>query len=322
MSPDDRFIDSIRQAYFLFARRADGTITAVSPVVKTMLGYNHDEFVEVCKSIPPFSSGSSHHSLMSDTSRDAAYIPPYEVQINHKDSTPHWLKITEVPIVDKDGNITDIECLAHDITGYKLLEIDLRNSEKNIRGVLSSTVRALAMTVEARDYFSFGHHQRASSFARIIAQELGMSSKNTDTLRLAGVIHDIGKICIPPEILNKRNTLNETEYSFIQSHPETGYNILKDIDLPDPLSEIVLQHHERINGSGYPRRLTADQILPETKILMVADVMEAMASDRAHRPALSKDSIVDELREKKNILYDADVVDTSINLINTKKLVF
>ena len=322
MSTDDRFIDSIKQAYFLFARRADGTITAVSPVVKTMLGYNHDEFVELCKTIPLFSSASSHVSLISDTNWDTAYNPPYEVQINHKDSTPHWLKITEVPIVDRDGNITDIECLAHDITGHKLLEIDLRNSEENMREVLSSTVRALAMTVETRDYFSFGHHQRSSSFARIIAQELGMSSESTDTLRLAGVIHDIGKICIPPEILNKRNTLNETEYSFIQSHPETGYNILKDIDLPDPLSEIVLKHHERMNGSGYPRRLTADQILPESKILMVADVMEAIASERAHRPALSTDNIVEELSEKKNILYDADVVATSINLINAKKIEF
>jgi PAS domain S-box-containing protein len=322
MSPDDRFIDSIKQAYFLFARRTDGTITAVSPFVKTMLGYNHDEFVELCKTIPPFNSGSSHDCLINDTNGSTTYNPPYEVQINHKDSTPHWLKITEVPIVDKDGNITDIECLAHDITGQKLLENDLRNSEKNMREVLSSTVRALAMTVEARDYFSFGHHQRSSSFARIIAQKLGMSSESTDTLRLAGVIHDIGKICIPPEILNKRNTLNETEYSFIQSHPETGYNILKDIDLPDPLSEIVLQHHERINGSGYPRRLIADQILPETKILMVADVMEAMASERAHRPALSKNNIVEELSEKKNILYDADVVETSINLINAKEIEF
>ena len=322
MSPDDRFIDSIKQAYFLFARRADGTITAVSPVVKTMLGYNHDEFVELCKTIPPFNSESSHDCLINDTNGDTVYNPPYEVQINHKDSTPHWLKITEVPIVDRDGKITDIECLAHDITSHKLLETDLRNSEKNMREVLSSTVRALAMTVEARDYFSFGHHQRSSSFARIIAQELGMSSESTDTLRLAGVIHDIGKICIPPEILNKRSTLNETEYSFIQSHPETGYNILKDIDLPDPLSEIVLQHHERINGSGYPRRLTADQILPETKILMVADVMEAMASARAHRPALSKNNIVKELSEKKNILYDADVVETSINLINAEKIEF
>ena len=322
MSPDDRFIDSIKQAYFLFARRADGTITEVSPFVKTMLGYNHDEFVELCKTIPLFISASSHDCLISDTNGDTAYNPPYEVQINHKDSTPHWLKITEVPIVDRDGNITDIECLAHDITGHKLLENNLRNSEENMREVLSSTVRALAMTVEARDFFSFGHHQRSSSFARIIAQELGMSSESTDTLRLAGVIHDIGKICIPPEILNKRNTLNETEYSFIQSHPETGYNILKDINLPDPLSEIVLQHHERINGSGYPRRLTADQILPETKILMVADVIEAMASERAHRPALSKNNIVEELSENKNILYDADVVETSINLINAKKIVF
>jgi HD-GYP domain-containing protein (c-di-GMP phosphodiesterase class II) len=316
MSPDDRFIDSIKQAYFLFARRLDGTIISVSPTAKTLLGYNRDEFIELCRTSLPLSS------LPSDTAGSEIYMPPYEVQINHKDSTPRWLKITEMPIVNQDGDITEIECLAQDITGHKLLEIDLRNSEKDMREVLSGTIRALAMTVEARDYFSFGHHQRASSFARIISQELGMSSDTTDTIRMAAIIHDIGKICIPPEILNKRNTLSETEFSFIQNHPETGYNIIKDIDLPEPLADIVLQHHERINGSGYPRRLIADEILPETKIMMVADVMEAMASDRAHRPALNKHSIVEELNEKKNILYDADVVNTSINLINAKKIVF
>jgi HD-GYP domain-containing protein (c-di-GMP phosphodiesterase class II) len=139
---------------------------------------------------------------------------------------------------------------------------------------------------------------------------------------LAGVIHDIGKICIPPEILNKRNTLNDIEYSFIQNHPQTGYNILKDIDLPKPLADIVLQHHERINGSGYPYRLSSDEILPETKVLMVADVMEAMASDRAHRPAMSRESIVEELTDKSGTLYDPDVVDVSIRLVNEEKIVF
>ena len=322
MSPDEKFIDSIKQAYFLFARRPDGAITSVSPTVKPLLGYDRDEFTAVCKaSLPRYPKGH-YDTLLSESNDGEIFIPPYEIQITHKDSTPHWLKITEIPIVSQDGDIVSIEYLAHDVTGHKLLEKDLRDSEQNLREVLSSTVRALAMSVEARDYFSFGHHQRSSSFARTIAQELGMSSATTDTIRLAGVIHDIGKICIPPEILNKRNTLNDIEYSFIQSHPETGYNILKDIDLPDPLADIVLQHHERINGSGYPRRLSGDEILPETKVLMVADVMEAMASDRAHRPAMSEESIVAELTDKSGTLYDPTVVDVSIRLVNEKKIVF
>ena len=322
MSPDEKFIESIKQAYFLFARRPDGTITSVSPTVKTLFGYDRDEFAAVCKVSLPRYAEKEYDALLSESNDREIFIPPYEVQINHKDSSPHWLKITEIPIVNQNGDIASIEYLAQDITTHKLLEKELRDSEQNIREALSSTVRALAMSVEARDYFSFGHHQRASSFARTIAQELGMSSATTDTIRLAGVIHDIGKICIPPEILNKRNTLNDVEYSFIQNHPETGYNILKDIDLPEPLADIVLQHHERINGSGYPRRLSGDEILPETKVLMVADVMEAMASDRAHRLAMSRESIVEELTDKSGTLYDPTVVDVSIRLVNEKKIVF
>jgi PAS domain S-box-containing protein len=321
MSRDDRFIDSIKQAYFLFARRPDGTITTVSPTVKSLLGYNHEEFIEVCSASLSYSSRINNDELLSDSAAGDIHIPPYDLQINHKDNTPHWLKITEIPIFNHNGEITAFDCLAHDITSYRSMERELHHSERNLRDALSNTIKALAMTVEARDYFSFGHHQRAASFARTIAQEMGMSSHSIDTIRMAAVVHDIGKISIPPEILNKRNQLNDIEYSFIQCHPETGYNILKDIDLPSPMAEIVLQHHERLNGSGYPRGLTSEEILPETKILMVADVMEAMASVRAHRPAMHYGSILEELSDNKGILFDADVVDVSIELLNEKMIV-
>jgi PAS domain S-box-containing protein/putative nucleotidyltransferase with HDIG domain len=315
--PDNnRFIDGIKKGLFLFTRLIDGKITTVSPSVTSLLGYNSQEFAKI---LPDY--------LLQNTfsAKGPSFIEnkpnEYELRINHKNGELHWLKIIELPVLNEEGEIKAFDCIAHDITKHKNYSAELVSSERTLRDVLSKSVYFLIETVESREYLSHGHHQRTSSIARDIAQELGMSEEATDTIRLAGIVHDIGKITVPTEILNKRAFLSDTEYAFVQNHPEVGYYILKDIDMPKPLAEIVLQHHERMDGSGYPNHLKGDEILHESRIVAVADVIEAMASDRAHRPALEINNILDELERQKGILFDPDVVDVSVQLLTEKKII-
>jgi PAS domain S-box-containing protein len=310
MPDTDMFFNSIKRAYFLFSRQIDGSITSVSSSITSMLGYDRHEFMKLFAD-----------SFLQDPLQNKKHPAEYEMQVNHKNGSPRWLKIVEMPVLNQAGEIKAFDCMAHDITKHKNTYNELLSSEKNARNALGISIRALAASIETRDYFSNGHQQRASSMARLIAQELGVSAERTDTIRLAAVIHDIGKITIPTEILNKKGLLSDTEYGFIHGHPEAGYNILRKLDLSWPLAEIVLQHHEKLDGSGYPYHLQGDQILPETKILTVADVIEAMASDRAQRPAMDVDSIMEEITAQRDVLYDPDVVDVSLRLLTEKKIV-
>lgn len=310
MSPDtDILLNSIKRAFFLFSRRLDGTLISVSPVVLSMLGYERQEFLQLFGD-----------SLLHDRMQKHVRKSEYELQIDHKNGSTRWFKIIEIPIMGLDGTVRAFDCIAHDITDHRNNYVKLLDTEKNVRGALGKSIWALAASVETREYYSIGHQQRASSMARIIAQELGVSSERIDTIRLAAVIHDIGKITIPTEILNKKALLSDTELGFIQAHPEVGYNILKELDLPYPLADIVLQHHEKLDGSGYPHHLRGDRILPETRILTVADVIEAMASDRPQRTAMDLDSILGEITEQRGILLDPDVVDVSLLLLTEKRI--
>lgn len=310
MHDTDLFIESLKKAYFLFSRQIDGTIISVSEAVTPMLGYDRNEFKQILA-----------ERLQQGPLRNTSNPVEYEIQINHKDGSRRWLKVNEIPVMNRAGETKAYDCIVTDITSHEKNYLELLSAERKVRSALGTSIRALAASIESRDVFSCGHHQRASSIARIIAQHLGMSKEKTETIRLAAVIHDIGKISIPLEILNKKEMLTDAEFGLVQGHPEAGYQILKDLDLPWPMAEIVRQHHERMNGSGYPNKLKGDQILPETRILNVADVIEAMGSDRAHRPALSLDNIIKELVTKKNILYDPDVVDASVRLLKENKIV-
>jgi predicted hydrolase (HD superfamily) len=162
----------------------------------------------------------------------------------------------------------------------------------------------------------------AQTGARTIGQEMGLDKERVEGLRLTGIIHDIGKISVPAEILSKPGSLNETEYKLIQAHPKVGHDILGDIDFSWPIAEIVLQHHERMNGSGYPAGLKGDDILLEARILAVSDVVEAMASHRPYRPALGIEVALEEIEKNKGVLYDPDVVAACLKLFREKGFIW
>jgi putative nucleotidyltransferase with HDIG domain len=179
-------------------------------------------------------------------------------------------------------------------------------------------MQVMASAVEARDPYTSGHQIRSADLARAIAMEMGLPQDKIDGIRMAGSIHDIGKLSIPAEILSKPTKLSEIEFSLIKEHARKGYEMLKDVESPWPLAEIVHQHHERMDGSGYPRNLKGDDILIEARILTVADVVEAMASHRPYRPGLGIDAALNEIEKNRGTLYDGAVADACLRLFREK----
>ncbi len=209
-----------------------------------------------------------------------------------------------------------------DITEKRRTEEELKKSLAKLRKSLIDTADALSAAVESRDPYTAGHQRRVTQLACAIAREMGLPEEQIEGLKIAGLLHDIGKISIPSEILSKPAKLNEIEFELMKSHPSVGYEILKKIDFPWPVAEIVLQHHERLNGSGYPQGLKGDDILLEARILGVADVVEAMSSHRPYRPALGIDKALEEISKNKGILYDPQVVEACLKLFSEKKFKF
>jgi putative nucleotidyltransferase with HDIG domain len=200
----------------------------------------------------------------------------------------------------------------------KRVEEELRESQERIRRTIEVTIQALATTIEMRDPYTAGHQRRVANLASAIAEEMGLSDERVGNIHIAAVIHDIGKIYIPVEILTRPGKLSEYEVNIIRSHPQYGHDIMKETEVPESVAEIVHQHHERINGSGYPDGKKGDEILLESKILSVADVVEAMSSHRPYRPALGIDAALDEIKNYKGIYYDTEVADSCLNLFQKK----
>jgi putative nucleotidyltransferase with HDIG domain len=187
---------------------------------------------------------------------------------------------------------------------------------------LEDTVRAIATIVEMRDPYTSGHQIRVAELASAIAKQMGLPDEQVHAIHLAGVVHDLGKIQIPAEILSKPGKITDLEYRLIKTHAQAGYDILKGIDFPWPIAQMVLQHHERMDGSGYPQGLKGDQILLEARILGVADVVEAMSSHRPYRASLGIEVALEEITRSRGTLYDPQVVDACLALFREQHYAF
>lgn len=198
----------------------------------------------------------------------------------------------------------------------------LQQSYERLRRALDQTIHALALTIEMRDPYTAGHQQRVAQLASAIARELGLPEEQIEGIRISGVLHDTGKIAIPSEMLSKPSRLSELEFAIMKTHPQVAYDILKAIDFPWPVAQAVLQHHERMNGAGYPSGLRGEEIILEARILAVADVVEAMSSHRPYRPALGVFEALAEILKNKNSLYDAQIVDHCLNLFTEHRFQF
>jgi len=195
---------------------------------------------------------------------------------------------------------------------------ELQRSYKKLRKIFEQTVNALASAVGKRDPYTTDHQRRVTILACAIAKDMGLTEEQINGLRLAGMLHDIGKLAVPSEILSKPTRLSDAEFTIIKTHPRVASDILKAIEFPWPIAEIVLEHHERIDASGYPQGLSGNNILLEARILAVADVVEAISSHRPYRPAYSLEYTLEEISKNKGVIYDADVVDVCLKLFKEK----
>lgn len=242
------------------------------------------------------------------------YVKDEILLLKRTNGSPFFASVSAVAVKDEQGNVQYYDGMIEDITERIQAEQELKKSYHKLKDVLNGTVNALASTSEKRDPFTFGHQHRVRQLAFGIAEEMGLASDQIDGIRVASIVHDIGKIHVPAEILNKPVSLSDIEMALVKTHCQAGYEILKTIEFPWDVAEMVLQHHERINGSGYPRGLTGDKMLLESKILAVADVVEAMVSHRPYRAAHSIDKALEEITRNRGVLFDARVVDACLRL--------
>ena len=212
--------------------------------------------------------------------------------------------------------------LSIDVTAQVEAEEEVRRQAEQLRRTVEGAVLAISLVVETRDPYTAGHERRVSELATAIAAEMGMEGEALTALRLGGLIHDVGKIAVPAEILSRPGRLSEVEFNLIKQHPQAGFDILAAIDFGLPVAEMVLQHHERLDGSGYPRGLAGEDVLPEARILAVADVVEAMSSHRPYRPALGMAAALAEVRAHAGVKYDAEVVAICARLVEERGFVF
>ncbi|HQM76960.1 MAG TPA: PAS domain S-box protein [Syntrophorhabdaceae bacterium] len=304
----------------IFQITPEGRYLSVNPALARIHGFNSpDEMIHSVTDIA--------HQLYVDPSRRAelkrlteekGFVKDFEIMMRRKDLSLQWVSVNSHAVRDNNGNILYYEGTLQDITSRKLAEEELSQLKKTLEGVIN----AISSTVEMREPCSKDHQKRVSKLAGAIANEMGFTQDAIKNLVIAGLIHDIGKISIPAEILNKPAQLSEMEFSLVKTHALAGYNIVKTSGLSYPVSEVVLQHHERLNGSGYPTGLKGVEILLESRILAVADVVEAIVSNRPYRLALGINAGLTEIKKNKGILYDTDVVNVCLKLFQEKQFTF
>lgn len=300
-----------------------GSYTYSSPKVKDLLGFEPTEILgktmmDIVSPTTKTFSQKEHSEMM----RNPKPVDGLEKTYLGKNGEIVVLENNALPIFDEDGNFLGYRGIARDITERKMAMEEIKTSRDELHKSLEDTVTSLASTAEKRDPYTAGHQQRVDRLACAIARELGLAEERIEGLHIAALLHDIGKITLPAEYLAKPTKLTKEEQAIVKCHPKLGFDILKNVHFPWPVAEIVYQHHEHLDGSGYPRGLKKDDILPEARILAVADVVEAMSSHRPYRPSLGIEQAFNEIEAGKDTRYDGEVVEACKLLLKEKKFEF
>ncbi|HXU93731.1 MAG TPA: HD domain-containing phosphohydrolase [Gallionella sp.] len=300
-----------------------GIYTYASPQIYEILGYTVEEIIGKAPfDLMPPEEAQRVRGILEALLKERKAFRFLENENRHKDGRIVYMETSATPIFEGQGVFKGYRGIDRDITERKEAEKERRASAEKLEHTLLQTIEAVAATVDARDPYTAGHQRRVAALASAIAHQMGLPEDKIRGLYLAASIHDLGKVHLPAEILSKPGTLNPIEYELVKTHSQTGFNIIKDVQFPWPIAQIVLQHHERLDGSGYPQGLKGEQILPEAKILSVADVVEAMSSHRPYRPGLGLESALDEIAKQRGVLYDPDVVDSCLVLFREKNYAF
>jgi PAS domain S-box-containing protein/putative nucleotidyltransferase with HDIG domain len=302
---------------------AEGVYTYASPKVGKVLGYDGQELLG--KTPFDFMPPREARRVAAIFKSHLAKQEPFAFLENvcrHKDGHPVVMETSGVPFFGSDGTLLGYRGIDRDVTERKRVARQLEQSLKRLSSTMESTIQAISTTIEARDAYTAGHQRRVTQLAGAIAKDMNLASAQIAGIRVAGLLHDIGKISIPTEILSKPGLLNDVEMSMIRTHPKVGYDILKGIEFQWPVAEIVLQHHERLDGSGYPSGIRGEKILLEARILAVADVVEAMSSHRPYRPARGIDKALEEIARGEGSAYDPMVVRACMEAFTKRNFVF
>ncbi|HMB30932.1 MAG TPA: HD domain-containing phosphohydrolase [Desulfohalobiaceae bacterium] len=272
--------------------------------------------------------GKTHHEVMPESLAESRLEKAIEaiedeklVYFVDKRKDMH-IENYYVPIPVFSGQQRSFQIISRDITQTIQAQNELEQTLNKLNQSIQGIFQVLSATLELRDAYTAGHQKRVTHLACAIAWEMDLEEERIQGLYFAGMVHDIGKISIPAEILAKPNRLTDIEFGLIKEHVQSGYNILKDIEFPWPIADIVVQHHERLDGSGYPAGLSGEDILQESRILAVADVVEAMTSHRPYRPGLGLEVALKEIEKRKGLLFDEEVVDTCLKLFRENGYTF
>ena len=299
----------------IIAADDQGRIEFMNPLAERLTGWPQGEALE--KSLGEVFAATMARPVWDDElpqeggDSDPANPVPLEEVLATRGGGPVPIELTSAPIVDGKRGRRGSVYVFRDVTRRK-------ESEDQLRRALKGVVQAMSVTVEMRDPYTAGHQHRVSRLSVAIAREMGLPERQIEGIRMAGDIHDIGKIYVPAEILSKPGKLTDIEFTIIKTHPQVGFDILKNVEFPWPIADIVVQHHERLDGRGYPAGLKGASILLEARIIIVADVVEAMSSHRPYRPAHGIDKALEEISLHRGTVYDAVVVDACLRLFKEK----
>ena len=300
-----------------------GAFTYVNPAWERILGHPKEEVIGqyFVKFVKEERSRKFTQAFKRIRDKKQLAVDLYGA-ILHKDGSERLFNMSGAPNIDADGKVVGAVGTFKDVTDLTRSEAELQISFNKLQMAMSSTINAISLIVESRDPYTAGHQRRVASLAIAIAEEMKLSEDRIDKIRMGGLIHDIGKIYIPAEILTKPGRLSKIEFDMMKSHPEVGYKILQQVDFIPPIAQMVYQHHERMDGSGYPLGISGDDILLESRIIAVADSVEAMASHRPYRPALGIEKALEMILNKKGKSYDSQIVDACVTLFKDRDFQF
>jgi len=300
-----------------------GEFTYINPAIETILGYKSEEILgKYFGDIARKEDALRYDKAFQEVRNGKQTIKEDIVILIHKDGSERYFSISGAPSFDSKNSFIGLVGILKDLTDIRKSEMELKRSFEKLESVMSSTIDAISIIVESRDPYTAGHQRRVTQLATAIAGDMGLSAEKIDLIRMGSLIHDIGKIYIPAEILTKPTRLNDIELSLIKSHPLVGYNILKQVDFIPAIVDMVYQHHEKLDGSGYPLGISGDEILLESRIITVADMVEAMASHRPYRAAMGTKAALEKIKQQRGITLDAGAVDTCLKLFEEKGFKF
>ncbi|MCF7821777.1 MAG: PAS domain S-box protein [Mariprofundaceae bacterium] len=313
-------IQNARDAFI--AIDGHGIIIDWNPEAARMFGFSMEEAIgrELAETIIPPEFRKAHIAGIKKylkTGESKILNKHMEITAIGKDGDMLPVELSIVPL-KRNGSVT-FSAFIRSLSERDQAEQLLLESATTLKNSLVGTIAAISKAVEARDPYTAGHQQRVSRLSRTIAQEMGLDKHQIEGIRMGATIHDIGKIQVPAEILSKPSALNDLEYEIIKTHAKVGYEILKNIKFPWPIADIAHQHHEHLDGTGYPQGLKGDEICLEARIVAVADTVEAMGSHRPYRPSLGIETALNEITINRGKWYDTDVVDICLMLFKEKK---